>query len=101
MSKTYFPDILAVDPSDCGCTECIVGEYVPETQWAENALPGDVIAVLNGTVKINSYPEDPYQFVTYAHFSNPETKEFVRKIDEHAQQVLTEYFQTYTGYEYL
>ena len=32
-------DLLAVDPVGCGCTECIIGEYIPADQVAREQIP--------------------------------------------------------------
>ncbi|MFJ5951364.1 hypothetical protein [Streptomyces noursei] len=36
--------LIAVDPPGCGCTECIIGQYVP----LDRATPEDIAAMLNG-----------------------------------------------------
>lgn len=41
----------AIDPRDCGCTECLVGEYVPERL----ATPEHWQRVLDGTIFNNTH----------------------------------------------
>jgi hypothetical protein len=76
-----FPDILAVDPSGCGCTECSIGEYVNEDAWAEKANAYDVAAILNGDVKNNTH-NSTFDLVMGTYFSDYEVREFVRKLKE-------------------
>ena len=40
---------VAVDPHGCGCTECLIGQYVPE----ERATPAQLVAVLTGEIGNN------------------------------------------------
>ena len=54
-----FPDILAVDPKGCGCTECATGEYVNEDTYTEQATKGDLLRLINGEVGLNTYNDDP------------------------------------------
>ncbi len=35
---------VQIDPRGCGCTECIIGEYVP----LDEATTGQVLALMNG-----------------------------------------------------
>lgn len=30
--------LLAIDPHDCGCTECLTGEYVPASQATDDQI---------------------------------------------------------------
>jgi hypothetical protein len=38
------PRLIAIDPWDCGCTECIIGEYKPLSR----ATDSDIAALLCG-----------------------------------------------------
>jgi hypothetical protein len=71
MDQPYYPDILAVDPDGCGCTECIIGEYVPQNQWIQNANLLDVVRLLRGDVRNNTYNEDSYDLVMNGLYSIP------------------------------
>jgi len=42
--------VIAIDPSGCGCTECMVGEYVPLDQ----ATAEQVVDMLAGSVRNNT-----------------------------------------------
>lgn len=42
--------IRAIDPAGCGCTECIVGEYVPQDQ----ATPEQLTAMRAGLIRDNT-----------------------------------------------
>jgi len=44
------PARLAIDPVGCGCTECLIGEYVP----LECATADDVTALLTGQIADHS-----------------------------------------------
>jgi len=63
MDQPYYPDILAVDPDGCGCTECLIGEYVPQNQWVQNANLLDVLRLLRDEVRNNTYTPDTYELV--------------------------------------
>lgn len=41
---------IAIDPYNCGCTECITGEYVP----LERATNGQLAAMLRGEIRDNT-----------------------------------------------
>lgn len=43
--------VRAIDPSGCGCTECIVGEYI---QLDSYHLPEVLEAVLTGEIEIRN-----------------------------------------------
>lgn len=36
--------LIAIDPPGCGCTECIIGQYVP----LNHATPENIAAMLSG-----------------------------------------------------
>lgn len=90
MANKAFPDILAVDPPTCGCLECIVGEYVNERTWCESATPADVVAVLNGDVRNNTYGSLA-NLVLDNSFANDDTNDFIRKLREHALEIVATY----------
>jgi hypothetical protein len=62
MTEKYYPDILAVDPEDCGCTECIVKEYIPVNTYVMNAKVADVVAFIQGDVSNHTYFKDTVHF---------------------------------------
>jgi len=78
IAKAY-PDILAVDPYNCGCTECIIGEYVNENVWVKNATAADVAAVLSGDVRNNTY-SSLFDLVFTSSFSDSSATDFVRRL---------------------
>ncbi|MEV7123930.1 hypothetical protein [Kitasatospora griseola] len=47
------PDLIAIDPWDCGCTECIIGEYVPLAQ----ATPEQILRMLRGELRNHTSTE--------------------------------------------
>lgn len=84
FDKRSFPDVLAVDPNGCGCTECLIGEYVPFERWVALATPGDVKALMVGDVKNNTY--DYLRNITVMgayEYSDRDTKDYlVHVLDE-------------------
>ena len=84
VTERYFPKALAVDPSGCGCTECLIGEYVPSETWFALATPEDVKALLDSEVGNNTYYglEDLLQSYNY---NRSETKEFLREFESYRQ----------------
>lgn len=59
----YFPEARAIDPRTCGCTECIVGFYVPANEWFRSANAADVQAFITGEVGDHTYESNPVAFV--------------------------------------
>lgn len=49
------PRLLAIDPAGCGCTECLVGEYLP----MENMQPKHVFAMALGLIANHTDWPDP------------------------------------------
>lgn len=45
------PKVIAIDPPGCGCTECIIGEYVP----LESANDQQVLGLLTGRIDSHLY----------------------------------------------
>ena len=76
-SGKAFPDILAVDPTGCGCTECIIGEYVPQEIWEEKATAADLAAVLTGEVSNHTSQSLLYLVITNV-FRTKSADEFQR-----------------------
>ena len=81
MIEPYYPNILAVDPTDCGCTECLIGEYVPSGMWAIFANAADVAAVLSGKVHNNGY-ETLHDLVFRTSFGDDTAVRFVKNAQE-------------------
>jgi hypothetical protein len=44
-----WPRLIAVDPPECGCTECLIGEYVP----LDMATSAHIRALFRGDLKNN------------------------------------------------
>ena len=76
------PNILAVDPRNCGCNECSFNEYIPEQEWFKQAGVEDVVALLNGEIGNNTYSEDSYSLVveSIGYYDDYEVKDFIQRI---------------------
>jgi len=92
-----FPNILAVDPMGCGCTECIIGEYVPQGQWGAKANAADLAAVLRGDVRNNTY-DSLYELVIGNSYSTLSASEFqrvwLRELNENMLIISNTYIDT-------
>lgn len=56
------PRLIAIDPPGCGCTECIIGDYVP----LDLATDEQVLAMLQGYLYNNTgWDRDEFE-VTYS-----------------------------------
>lgn len=84
-----FPNILAVDPTGCGCTECIVGEYVPEEVWCASATASDLAEFITGRVTNNSLT-GTFQLVMNGWFSTRSAREFQIRYSERVARELDE-----------
>ena len=76
-----FPDAVAVDPRNCGCTECLIGEYVNLGDWEDRATAADVAAVLSGEVSNHTY-SSLFDLVFNTYFSEDSANDFVRRAKE-------------------
>lgn len=47
MAAAHDPKLLAIDPDNCGCTECLIGEYRPLNQ----ATDEDIKALFRGEIR--------------------------------------------------
>lgn len=77
-----FPDIRAVDPHNCGCTECMTGEYVNENTYKDSATKGDLLRLLNGEVRLNTYNEDLGVFIFLSIFDTDSARKFVEELQD-------------------
>lgn len=80
-----FPDILAVDPTGCGCTECIIGEYVNEDEWVANATVYDVAAVVSGDVGNNTL-NSTFDLIMTTYFTDYRIQDFVRSLKDELER---------------
>lgn len=53
--------LTAIDPWDCGCTECILGEYKP----LAHATDDDIADLLSGRLRDNTYSGELEVSLTY------------------------------------
>jgi len=86
MSERNLPKVEAVDPTGCGCTECLIGEYLQEEFWYHRANRADVIALLRGEVRNNTYYPlarllDPY------YYTDEDVKEMLIQVREELYSV--------------
>lgn len=44
--RGQYGKVVAIDPAGCGCTECIVGEYVPMDAATDDQLLGMILGEL-------------------------------------------------------
>lgn len=57
------PKVLAIDPDNCGCTECIIGEYIHEDTFKAEANIFDALALYRDEIRNNtSYYSDAELF---------------------------------------
>jgi len=88
--KKAFPEILAVDPEGCGCTECLVGEYVNEKEYLARATAGDLISIANGEVQLNTYNESTLDFFLNNSFNTLSAQNFVTRLKDKLEELLQE-----------
>jgi len=74
-------DYMAVDPDGCGCTECLIGEYIPEQNWTPYATAGDVAAVVRGDISNHTHGTD-FGLVFHTSFSDREAANLVTALEE-------------------
>jgi len=79
----FFPDALAIDPEDCGCTECIIGEYINENRFAAFATKGDLIRVVTGDIKFH-FDTTAAEFIFNRTHETASARDFVRELQEQA-----------------
>lgn len=72
-----FPHIVAVDPTNCGCTECIVGEYVPLQDYLERANAHDLMAIIEEDVTLHTYAPSVLDFILNECFQTESAQRFV------------------------
>jgi hypothetical protein len=82
-----FPDILAVDPQNCACLECITGEYVNEDVWSATANAADLYRLLKGEVANNTY-QPLYRFVIDSYFRDDSASDFVDRLKDEISYAL-------------
>lgn len=85
-------DFIAVDPVGCGCTECLIGEYIPYDKWSTQATVDDVNNLLSGSVG-NNTNRPSFQIA----FKSSLPRETYQTMDE----VLPEVVTLLQGYSYL
>jgi hypothetical protein len=77
-----FPNILAVDPSDCGCTECITGQYANEDAFIANATREDLERIVMGVVGLNTHDDNVGTFIFQSFFETDSAQAFVKELQD-------------------
>lgn len=80
-------EYVAVDPNRCGCTECIIGLYIPEQDWTPYAQSGDISAVLSGDIGNNIGGTD-FSLVFQNHFRNESAREFIKELEDEFDELV-------------
>lgn len=77
--------LLAIDPYDCGCTECIIGEYKPLSQ----ATDDDIADLLAGRLRNNLNSDEELE-VSVKYVTEPDSN---RRMTLRVDSVLVVYRQ--------
>lgn len=79
--KRAYPNVKAVDPYSCICTECAVYDHVAERFWVSYALPADIKAFIRGDIK-NNTNDTVFWVVCENYYEAEETQIFIQKLKE-------------------
>jgi hypothetical protein len=81
--SVFYPEARAVDPPNCGCPECLTGEYIPETTYTNNAKSGDLVRFVSGEVRNHTFSSD-FDFAFRTYFSD-------RSVSSMEQEMIAEF----------
>ena len=79
-----FPDLFAIDPRGCGCTECLVRTYVPEEDFLLDANKGDMLRLMRGEIRFNYSGETVTSFMFSNSFETESARDFISEIQAFA-----------------
>lgn len=78
-------DYVAVDPVRCGCTQCIVGDYIPEENWEPRS--GDIYGLVSGGISNHTNNSD-FGLVFQSSFKDYAAKQFITEMEEEFDSVV-------------